>query len=47
MGIPVWLAIIIVAGIGWIISFRAYILASFNEAASVKWSGLWPKIEEQ
>jgi tetrahydromethanopterin S-methyltransferase subunit C len=47
MGIPVWLAIIIVAGIGWIISFRAYVLASFNEAASVKWSGLWPKIEEQ
>lgn len=47
MGIPVWLAIVVVAGIGWLISFRAYVLASLNEAASVKWSGLWPKIEEQ
>ncbi|WP_297898602.1 tetrahydromethanopterin S-methyltransferase subunit MtrC [Methanobrevibacter sp.] len=47
MGIPVWVAVIIVAGVGWIISIRAYIKASFNEAASVKWSGLWPKVEEQ
>jgi tetrahydromethanopterin S-methyltransferase subunit C len=47
MGIPVWLAIILVGAIGWIISIRAYILASFKEAASVKWAGLWPKIEEQ
>jgi len=47
MGIPVWVAIVIVAGVGWIISIRAYILASFDQAASVKWSGLWPKVEEQ
>lgn len=47
MGIPVWVAVIIVAAIGWIISIRAYIKASFDEAASVKWSGLWPKVEEQ
>lgn len=47
MGVPEWFVIIIVAAIGWIISFRAYIKASYNEAASVKWAGLWPKIEEQ
>jgi len=47
MGIPTWLAVIVFAGIGWIISIRAYILASFDEAASVKWAGLWPKVEEQ
>ncbi|MDR2967389.1 MAG: tetrahydromethanopterin S-methyltransferase subunit C [Methanobacteriaceae archaeon] len=47
MGIPVWVAILVVALIGWIISIRAYVCASFDEAASVKWSGLWPKIEEQ
>jgi len=47
LGIPLWVAIILVGAIGWVISFRAYVLASFEEAASVKWSGLWPKIEEQ
>jgi len=46
MGIPVSLIMILVAAIGWIISIRAYIVASFDEAASVKWSGLWPKIEQ-
>lgn len=46
MGIPVWLAVIVIAAIGWIISIRAYIKASFDEAASVKWAGLWPKVEE-
>lgn len=47
MGIPVWLVVIVVATVGWIISIRAYILDSFKQAASVKWAGLWPKIEEQ
>jgi len=47
MGIPLWLAITVVGAIGWVVSFRAYVLASFEEAASVKWSGLWPKIEQQ
>ena len=47
MGIPVWLVVIVIATIGWIISIRAYILDSFKQAASVKWAGLWPKIEEQ
>ncbi|KZX17250.1 tetrahydromethanopterin S-methyltransferase subunit C [Methanobrevibacter cuticularis] len=47
LGIPVWVAMIVVAMIGWIISIRAYINASYEEAASVKWSGLWPKVEEQ
>lgn len=47
MGIPVWVAIIVVAAIGWLYFIRAYVHASYDEAASVKWSGLWPKIEEQ
>jgi tetrahydromethanopterin S-methyltransferase subunit C len=46
MGIPAWFAVVVIGGIGWIISIRAYILASFDEAASVKWAGLWPKVEE-
>jgi tetrahydromethanopterin S-methyltransferase subunit C len=46
MGIPLWLIMILVSVIGWAISFRAYILKSFEQAASVKWSGLWPKIEQ-
>lgn len=47
MGIPVWVLFIVVAAIGWLISFKSYVDASFKEAASVKWSGLWPKTEEQ
>jgi len=46
MGIPLFLVVIVVATIGWIISIRAYMLESFDEAASVKWAGLWPKIED-
>lgn len=41
-----WFAIIIVGLIGWVISFRSFVKASFEAAASVKWSGLWPKVEE-
>jgi len=47
LGIPVWVAILVVATIGWLISFGAFVKASYAEAASVKWSGLWPKVEEQ
>ena len=36
----------IIGLIGWIISFRAFVLASCNDAASTKWSGLWPKVEQ-
>jgi tetrahydromethanopterin S-methyltransferase subunit C len=47
LGIPVWVMMIVISGIGWLISIRAFINASYEEAASVKWSGLWPKVEEQ
>ena len=41
-----WLIIIIVGFIGWYISFKAFANASYKAAASVKWAGLWPKVEE-
>jgi tetrahydromethanopterin S-methyltransferase subunit C len=42
-----WVAIIPVIGaIAWFISVRAFINASAEDAASVAWSGLWPKEEE-
>ena len=40
-----WFIILIVGLIGWIISFRAFVSASCNDAASTKWAGLWPKVE--
>jgi tetrahydromethanopterin S-methyltransferase subunit C len=46
MGIPIWLIMILVAVIGWVVTFRAYVIMSYEQAASVKWSGLWPKIEQ-
>lgn len=45
-GIPSCAIVIAVGGIGWFISFRMYLKAAFNEAASVKWAGLWPEVEE-
>ena len=45
-GIPAWVVILIVGLIGWIVSFKMYVTASIKEAASVKWAGLWPKVEE-
>jgi len=41
-----WLIVLLVGLIGWIISFRAFVLASINDAASTKWAGLWPKVEQ-
>ena len=41
-----WFAIIVVGLIGWYISFKMFVDASCEAAASVKWSGLWPKVEE-
>ena len=41
-----WFAVLIVGLIGWIVSFRAFVLASINDAASTKWAGLWPKVEQ-
>ena len=40
-----WFIVFLVGLIGWVISFRAFVLASMNDAASTKWSGLWPKVE--
>ena len=39
-------AILIVGLIGWYISFKMFVNASCEAAASVKWAGLWPKVEE-
>ena len=32
--------------LGWVISFRAFVQASCNDAASTRWAGLWPKVDE-
>ena len=40
-----WFVVFLVGLIGWVISFRAFVLASMNDAASTKWAGLWPKVE--
>lgn len=41
------LAIIpIIGALAWVISIRAFINQSANDAASVAWSGMWPKEEE-
>ena len=41
-----WFVVLVVGLIGWIVSFRAFVLASINDAASTKWAGLWPKVEQ-
>ena len=41
-----WFVVLLIGLIGWIISFRAFVLASCNDAASTKWAGLWPKVEQ-
>ena len=41
-----WAIVLVVGLIGWIISFRAFVNASCNDAASTRWAGLWPKVEE-
>jgi tetrahydromethanopterin S-methyltransferase subunit C len=45
-GIPAWIVIFAVGVIGWLIAFKSFMTASYKEAASVKWAGLWPKVEE-
>ena len=42
-----WWIIAIIGAIGWFISMRAFLDAALDSAASVKWSGLWPKEDEQ
>ena len=41
-----WFVVFIVGLIGWVISFKAFVDASINDAASTKWAGLWPKVEQ-
>lgn len=41
-----WFAVLIVGLIGWAISFSSFVKASYEAAASVKWGGLWPKVED-
>jgi tetrahydromethanopterin S-methyltransferase subunit C len=42
-----WWVISVIGAIGWFISFRAFLAHSVESAASVRWSGLWPKEDEQ
>ncbi|OPX60924.1 MAG: Tetrahydromethanopterin S-methyltransferase subunit C [Methanobacterium sp. PtaB.Bin024] len=41
-----WWLIAVIGAIAWFISIRMFLQASKDEAASVAWSGLWPKEEE-
>lgn len=41
----VWWVIAIIGAIAWFISISAFIQSSAENAASVKWSGLWPEEE--
>jgi len=41
-----WFIVTVVGLIGWVISFRAFVQASCNDAASTRWAGLWPKVDE-
>jgi tetrahydromethanopterin S-methyltransferase subunit C len=40
-----WWVIAIVGAIAWFVSIRAFLEASAEDAASVKWSGMWPEEE--
>lgn len=42
----VWWAISLIGAIGWFVSINEFIKASTEEAASVRWTGWWPKEEE-
>jgi len=41
-----WAIVLVVGLIGWVISFRAFVQASCNDAASTRWAGLWPNVDE-
>ena len=41
-----WFIVFLVGLVGWIVSFRAFVTASCNDAASTRWAGLWPNVEE-
>jgi tetrahydromethanopterin S-methyltransferase subunit C len=42
---PAWWLIAVIGALAWFISIRSFIQASAEGAASVKWSGWWPKEE--
>ncbi len=42
-----WWVISVIGALGWFISMKAFLADSLNSAASVRWSGLWPKEDEQ
>lgn len=42
-----WWVISLIGAIGWFIGMRAFLADSLENAASVRWSGLWPKEDEQ
>lgn len=41
-----WWIVALIGAIGWFIAMSSFTKASIAEAASVKWTGLWPKEEE-
>lgn len=43
---PAWWLIAIIGALAWFVSIRSFLAASAEDAASVKWSGMWPKEEE-
>jgi tetrahydromethanopterin S-methyltransferase subunit C len=42
---PIWWVIAIIGAIAWFIAFSAYLKSSIEQAASVAWTGWWPKEE--
>jgi tetrahydromethanopterin S-methyltransferase subunit C len=43
---PAWWLIAVVGALAWFLAIRSFIQASKDEAASVAWTGWWPKEEE-
>jgi len=43
---PTWWLVALIGAIGWFVAISSFIKASLDEAASVKWTGIWPKEEE-
>lgn len=41
-----WWVIAIIGALAWFITFRMFLQASKDDAASVAWSGMWPREEE-
>lgn len=43
---PAWWVISIIGALAWFLSIRSFIKASIDEAASVAWTGWWPRKED-